>query len=221
MKSATAERHRDLTGRLIDAAELAIEASGLAAIRARSLAEVAGCSVGAIYGVFPDLDGLVLVVNGRTLDAIEGALGAEGTGAGPGDHLVRLAEAYLGYAAGHRPRWRALFEHRMAEGQEIPAWYGERQEAMFARIEGPLGILRPSLPDASLKRLARSLFSAVHGMVDLGLNAKVAEMPLPVLRDQIGIVVRALAAGLASAGDQSASASDADRDSTASRVAAT
>ena len=46
--------------------------------------------------------------------------------------------------------------------------------------------------------LARTVFSAVHGMVDLGLDEKVAEMPLAVLRAQIRLVVHALAAGFGS-----------------------
>ena len=45
--------------------------------------------------------------------------------------------------------------------------------------------------------LARSLFSAVHGMVALGLDERVAAMTLPVLREQLRVVVGAVARGLA------------------------
>ncbi len=70
-------------------------------MRARALAEAAGCAVGAIYGVFPDLDELVLSVNGRTLDAIEAALGRV-PARGPAPlRLAGLAQAYLDYASGH------------------------------------------------------------------------------------------------------------------------
>lgn len=178
------------------AAEQAIAADGLANLRARALAEAAGCSVGAIYGVFPDLDALILAVNGRTLEAIDAVMQQTGPGSDAADHLVRLAEAYLGYAATHRQRWSALFRHRMPEGRTAAPWYGERQEAAFAHIESPLAALQPGLSGAERALLARTLFSAVHGMVELGLDEKVIAVPLPVLRAQVRLVVQAIANGL-------------------------
>jgi AcrR family transcriptional regulator len=192
----TALRHQDLHDRLLAAAEQAIAADGLANLRARALAEAVGCSVGAIYGVFPDLDALILAVNGRTLEAIDAVMRDAGSGSNAADHLVRLAEAYLGYAARHRQRWNALFQHRMPEGRAVTPWYAERQEAAFAHIEAPLATLQPGLPAAERALLARTLFSAVHGMVALGLDEKVVAVPLPVLRAQVRLVVQVIASGL-------------------------
>ena len=141
-------RQRDLQDRLIAAAERAIESGGLGTIKARGLAETAGCSVGAIYGVFADLDALVLAVNGRTLDAVAAALAAVPSRGAPAEYLVQLAEAYLAYAASNGPRWRAVFGHRMAEGRAVPPGYAERQAAAFAFIEAPLGALLPDLSRA-------------------------------------------------------------------------
>ncbi len=195
-KPATEARHQALQERLVAAAEAAIEAGGLAGLRARTLADAAQCSLGAIYGVFPDLDALILAVNGRTLAAMEAVMRGASQEGGPSGHLMRLALAYLGYAARHRARWRALFEHRMAGGGDVPAWYAELQAASFSLIEAPLGALRPGMTAAQRALLARSVFAAVHGMVDLGLDEKVAAMPPNVLQAQIETVVSALAAGL-------------------------
>ena len=195
-RASTRLRHQALHDRLLDAATEAIVAAGLAALRARSLAEAVGCSVGAIYGVFPDLDALVLAVNGRTLDAIGAALGAAGAGRNAAEHLDRLALAYLGYAAAHQNRWRALFEHRMPEGRAVPDWYAERQAGLFAHVEAPLALLRPGLDAQAHMLLARTVFAAVHGMIDLGLSEKVAKMPRTALRQQVRTVVGALGAGL-------------------------
>lgn len=196
-RPATAARHHDLHDRLLAAAEAAITAAGLGNLRARALADAAGCSVGAIYGVFPDLDALALAVNGRTLDAINAALGQAAPGHDPAEHLVQLALSYLGYAAAHRQRWTALFQHRMAEGQPIPPAYAARQAAAFAHVEQPLAALMPGLPGAQRSLLARSLFSAVHGVVALGLDEKLAAMPAAVLRAQLRTIVEAMARGLA------------------------
>ena len=45
--------------------------------------------------------------------------------------------------------------------------------------------------------LARALFSSMHVMVALGLDEKVAVLPLPVLINQVESMVRAIARGLA------------------------
>ena len=190
-------RHQELQERLITAAESAIATGGLPSLKARTVAEVVGCSVGAIYGVFADLDTLVLAVNGRTLDAMAAVLAAvPAARGGPAEHLVRLADAYLGYAAAHGPRWRALFQHRMPEGRPVTPGYAERQLAAFSFIEAPLAELRPDLPPAKRTVLARTLFSAVHGMVDLGLDEKVASLKPGELRAQVRLVVSAMAVGL-------------------------
>ena len=195
-RDGTASRHKDLHDRLLDAAEEAIAAEGLSNLRARTLAEAVGCSVGAIYGVFTDLDTLILAVNTRTLAAIGAALD-RAAGADPAERMVQLAYAYLDYAAANRPRWTALFQHRLPPGQSVTAEYAAQLAASFAHVEGPLAALCPALPEPDRVLLARSLFSAVHGMVELGLDEKVAAIPLPTLRAQIGFVVAAMAAGLA------------------------
>jgi AcrR family transcriptional regulator len=115
-----AERRQRLRDALISAAERTIETDGLGGLKARALANEVGCAVGAIYNVVTDLDDLVIAVNSRTLAALERELAAAEqiadtvTQAGPVDRLVRLGTAYLSFAAAHRVRWRALFEHRLA-----------------------------------------------------------------------------------------------------------
>jgi len=204
MTAKTAERRLELKGALIDAAERAISGGGLAALRARDLAAEVGCAVGAIYNVFPNLDALVFEVNARTLRAFEAFLAeAQSTPPRSGEaaaaavaELVHLALAYLEFAVAHRPRWRALFEHRMAEASEVPAWYLGEQARLFALVEGPLGLLRPELDDHRLMLFARTLFSGVHGIVSLGLDAKLVAVPAAVLQEEVRKFVRVVGAGL-------------------------
>jgi hypothetical protein len=47
--------------------------------------------------------------------------------------------------------------------------------------------------------LARSLFSAVHGLVVLGLEEKLQTIPLTVLREQMTFIVTTIGRGMASA----------------------
>jgi len=44
--------------------------------------------------------------------------------------------------------------------------------------------------------MARSLFSAVHGMVLLGLEQKLIAVPVDALRQEIATIVRAMIDGL-------------------------
>ena len=182
--------------RLIEAAGTIIAANGLAALRARALAEAAGCAVGAIYQVFPDLDALTLEVNGRTLDAIGAALLATKPRRRPANQLLGLADTYLDYAAANRQRWAAVFQHRGTEGRPLTPAFAARQAALFQHVERPLGQLRPGLSAEACALLARTVFAAVHGMVALGLDGTVQPMELADLRAQVRLVVEALAAGL-------------------------
>jgi AcrR family transcriptional regulator len=216
-RPSTEKRHRELHDRLVAAAEALIADSGLANLRARVLANTVGCSLGQIYNVFPDLDALVLVVNGRTLEAIDAAIRKIASRSGPVDRLVRLAHAYLDFATGHRQRWEALFQHKMPKGRPMTPWFAERQGIAFSHIEGPLAELAPDLANHDRALLARSLFAAVHGMVALGLDEKVATMPASVLRAQIRLVVAAIARGISTDGGAPQAAA---RSSAARRVAA-
>jgi len=202
----TAGRRGRLREVLVAAAEDTIAKGGLGELRARDLAEKAGCAVGAIYNAVEDLDQLVLLVNMRTLTALEHDLAAaDGDDDNVADtvdaaiaQLVRLAHAYLAFATANGPRWRALFDHRMP-GREVPEWYRNEQHRLFRHVEKPLRVLQP---DASPKRralLARSLFSAVHGLVRLGLEEKLHAIPLTALREQVTFIITAVGRGMASA----------------------
>ena len=197
----TASRREQLKEALIGAAARTIATQGLSGLKARTLADEVGCAVGAIYNVVADLDELTLLVNARTLAALDKALtAATAPGKGPDwaiDQLVKLALAYLEFAASHRKQWQALFEHRLASGQSPPDWYQRDLERLFGYVEGPVAELQPDAPRARRALLARSLFSAAHGLVALGLEEKLQFIPLPALREQVTTIVTALGFGLA------------------------
>jgi AcrR family transcriptional regulator len=194
-RPSTAARHQELRDELVVAAERLIEAHGLGQLKARDLAAAVGCSVGAIYNVFTDLDALILEVNANALRALDDDMAGVG-GRDPAARLIAMADAYLNYAVTNRRRWDALFEHRLPQDAPAPEWYLEILGAAFSHIEAPLGALRPDMEPAARALLSRSIFSAVHGMAALGLDKRVAPIELAVLREQIGLVVRAIVQGL-------------------------
>jgi AcrR family transcriptional regulator len=202
VRAETTEQRRDqLRAALVAAAERTIENGGLHDLRARTLAENVGCAVGAIYNAVDDLDELILLANSRTLAELERDL----TAVHPDDgdepdaaiaQLVQLALAYMTFAATHTWRWRALFDHRMA-GREVPEWYRGEQQRLFRYIEAPLRVLQRRATPKRRALLARSLFSAVHGLISLGLEERLEAIPLPVLREQVTFIVTTIGRGMA------------------------
>lgn len=201
----TKERRQELRTALLSAAERAIAADGLSGLKARDLAAAVGCATGAIYNVFPDLDSLILEVNARTLAVFQAHLAGQ-SAANDGkrltkqdatEQLVDLGLRYLDFATGNLMRWRALFDHRMPAGHAVPSWYTDLQRPLFGLVERAIRTLQPALSEKESMLLSRSLFSAVHGMVGLGLEEKLGTLPVATLKTQLAILIRAFAAGIA------------------------
>ena len=184
MAGKVAVRQAKLRAALIDAAETQIAEGGLATLKARSVAQVAGCSVGAIYNIFDDLDALVMAVNGRTFRRLGAfVVGAvdDAEAGGPSAKLVALSHGYLRFAVSHTHLWRALFDLEMSVEGPVPAWCLQELGAVFALIAAPLSELFPDMARSELDLMVRGLFSSVHGIVLLGLEKRISAVP----QDQI------------------------------------
>jgi AcrR family transcriptional regulator len=202
----TEQRRAGLRQALLEAAERTIAAHGLGALKARALAAEAGCAIGQIYNVWPDLDSLVIAVNARTLDELEALLTAakapiEGAdGAAPASEaralLLAQAEAYLDFARRNGERWRAVFQHRLSGGRVLPEWYRQHQARLFSHVDRPLRVLLPDLPPGERAALGRSIFAAVHGVVWLGLEELLAPQSHRDLRRQVRAIIAAIVDGL-------------------------
>jgi AcrR family transcriptional regulator len=192
------ERREKLRADLIQAAERMIAERGLVGLKTRDLAREVGCANGAVYNLVADVDELILRVGSRTLLRLDDALSAaENAGEpSPQETLVRIAIAYCDFAAENLQLWRALFEHRMEADKVLPDWSIDDQMQLFRHIYHPLALLLPARSPEQLGITARSLFSAVHGMVALGLEQKLVAVPLPALRKEIADLVRAMIDGL-------------------------
>lgn len=191
-------RRRSQRETLVDCASAAIASGGLSALKARDLAACVGCSLGAIYNLVADLDELTLRVSQRTLAELDAVLVAveRSTSLDTPAQLVAWSQAYAAFAAANRNLWRALFEFRMAEGAELPDWFAADQLRLFLRLETRLAVLMPASDALAVKRQARTLFSAVHGIVALGLERKLYEMPVEAIDSELERFVGLVLAGL-------------------------
>jgi AcrR family transcriptional regulator len=164
-----------LRDEIIAIAESILETDGLASLQARIIAKRAGCSVGTVYNLFGNLDGLIFVANAKTLQQLGQLL--RDTSAAHNTkplekHLLALALAYLTFAVAHKRRWKAVFEHVMSEGDSIPEWYRQTQIPLFALLASIL----PARISQDLRNVtAKMLFSATHGIVMLALDQKLTD----------------------------------------------
>ncbi|MDV7142664.1 TetR/AcrR family transcriptional regulator [Tropicimonas sp. TH_r6] len=197
MSDKTDARREALRQNLTDIAERQIASAGLSSLKARALAGEAGCSVGAIYNVFEDLDGLIMDVNGRTFrrlgDEVRSAL-ASAPDATPQERLVLMSCAYLHFAEKNEFLWRCLFDIRMSNDTAMPDWYRDALEALFALISEPLIRIFTSLGAEDVSLMTRALFSSVHGIVLLGLEDRISGVPRAQIERMIELLLLNLTA---------------------------
>lgn len=181
MTTPTKTRRDVLREALIVIAEKQIAAEGMAGLRARDLATEAGCALGAIYNVFPDLTALTLEVNARTFADLgqDVAEALAHSSAEPTAQMVTMGLSYHRFAATNRNRWRALFDVPFAPGSKPPEWYLADMERLFAYIADPVSVLFPQMPANDQALFTRALFSSVHGIVFLALDEPGAALPRP------------------------------------------
>jgi AcrR family transcriptional regulator len=193
-------KREDLRARLIEAARARIAEHGLAGLRARDVTQDAGCALGGLYTAFRDLDELVLHVNAQTLGMLEADLVSELSGEPePSRQLRILAHGYLRFALGNRNLWASLFDHKLPEGVEAPAWHLDKHMFLIQFIARPLAVLNPDMAEEDRHIRALTLFSAVHGIISISIEARFVGIPRGRLESELDDFVGLLAAGATAA----------------------
>ena len=155
----------------LSAAERIVAERGYEGLSARKVATEIGYTVGTLYLVFENIDDLILHINARTLDRLHSRMAElEASKLEPGDYLERLGEVYIRFADEDPHRWAMIFEHRLADGREVPAWYHEKVMRMFALVESGLEPLAGKRPREEITQAARALWGGVHGICILALT---------------------------------------------------
>jgi AcrR family transcriptional regulator len=186
---------------MLEIARGLIASNGLRSLKVRDVAEAADCSIGSVYNEFGDFDGLILTVNRETVQTLTARLLAV-----PAEDPVRqlhgLAETYLAFAADHANLLRSLFEHRMEDDRPFPEDILLMVMQAFALMHEPLVRLLPDRNPEEVALLARMMFSAVHGIISLGLEERMVAVPPEKLRQQLAQFVETHLAGLGIARDK-------------------
>jgi AcrR family transcriptional regulator len=161
-----------------------IASKGLRLLKVRDVAETADCSIGSIYNEFGDFDGLILAVNRETVQALTARLTAVPAD-DPIQQLHGLAATYLEFFSQHANLLRSLYEHRMEDDRPFPEDILLLVMRAFALMHQPLVRVLPDRDPKDIAMLARLMFSAVHGIISLGLEERMVAVPPDNLRQQV------------------------------------
>jgi AcrR family transcriptional regulator len=181
--------------RMLDKARDVIARKGLISLKVRDVAEAAKCSIGSVYNEFGDFDGLILTINRETVTRLTEALRPTNS-VDPRAELIGFAVGYLDFAVGNTNLLRALFEHRMEGGRPFPPDILDMVMEAFALMYPPLSRLLPDRDPEELALIARTMFSAAHGIVSLGLEDRMIAVPQHKLKEQLTQFVEAQLVGL-------------------------
>lgn len=182
----TRRPHDEMKQDIAALAARVVSAEGVGGLSARGLAGAAGISVGTLYNLFGDLDGVVREVNLGAMAALEEALRGALAGAGEDREarLTALAVAYSAFARADPNRWGALFRLRPERSPD------PRVAVAEGRLLGLLREAAGPLPEEAL----RALWAAVHGVVELGTRRHLEGAEAP---DYARLVVSAGLRGIA------------------------
>jgi len=180
---------------MLTIARRAIASKGLISLKVRDVADAARCSIGSVYNEFGDFDGLILTVNRQTVQALTANLVAVPAD-DPVEQLHGLAATYLDFATTNPNLLRSLFEHRMEDDRPFPDDILQMVMQAFELMYPPLQRLLPGREPQEIALLARILFSAVHGIISLGLEERMVAVPPEALRQQLAQFVDTHLAGL-------------------------
>ncbi|MDG1281194.1 MAG: TetR-like C-terminal domain-containing protein [Pseudorhodobacter sp.] len=196
MQSKREANRADLRNRLIEAAEARIAADGLRGLKARDVTADAGCALGALYNVVEDLDQLIILVNSRTLarlgEALRASISEEAT---PPEKMQALGKAYVDFVLSNRKHWSAVFFHRLSTDAEVPDWHKQEHAVLIDNLIEPLAQMRPDLSPSALRVRAGTLFSAVHGVVQLSLHGRFVGTPPELLASEVRALIDAMSRG--------------------------
>jgi len=200
---------------LIDEAEKIIDAGGLGQIKARTLAARVGIALGQIYNLFEDLDRIIIAVNSRTIARLEDsllqqtapvfsslseaetALKLKGASEIATDALIAAALAYHHFARDNYHLWHALFDYQPTARQKTTLeQISDERLRPFRLIERLLSSLCPTMSVEELHIFAQTLFSSVHGIILIALDARDVGVPKEQIDDQLRFHLSLICCGL-------------------------
>ena len=140
----------------------------------RSLARDIGCAPSTLLKLYGSFGNLLQYVNIETLTILRSTVEAR-CHVQAEERLGALAASYWTFAHDNPYRWELLFDYPLAQEGELDQRQNVAIEELFVVVHAALKEICPSLDEAVLSRMARTLWGSVHGLVQLGLNDRLGQ----------------------------------------------
>ncbi|RIZ66567.1 MAG: TetR/AcrR family transcriptional regulator [Methylococcales bacterium] len=174
---------------ILDAAEQVVITEGFSALKARDIAKEVGYTAGSLYMVYANMADLILHIHARTLAAI--ALQLQQIPLSKTESVMEsLALVYMNYSVQNFNRWRFIFDDHLLLGAEIPDWYQDKIDHVYAQFELQLAQLKPQLDALEIKMTATAFFAGVHGICALSITRTHDNDSIKQLEATVLILVR-------------------------------
>ncbi len=175
-----------LRAALLEEAARTIAEGGVEGLVMRRLAASVGTSTSAIYSLFGGKPALIEAVVDQAVDSLTASMRGVAPSSDPQDDLLAIGTAYRSWALDHRDLYAVMFGSQMVP---VPG----RETTVQSLMQIGLGPLVASLTrlreqgrlrEADLFTVAGSLWSSMHGIVDLEHGILAHLLPVPT-RDAI------------------------------------
>ncbi len=175
---------------ILTAAKTIVEEEGVEALKVRRIAMDIGYTVGTIYMLFDSLADVMLAVKGLILDDLQHCLQTACEDIDePKQAIWVAARAYLSFASRHYHLWSLLFDRQSQYHQELPEWYRQKVDALFANIEQMFRQITPVAGEDDIRQGARTLWSGVHGVCVLSLTGTLDAVGVAHIEQMLNLLV--------------------------------
>jgi AcrR family transcriptional regulator len=180
---------------ILGAARGIIDQSGFDGLSAREIARAIGYAPGTLYNMYRNLDEIVLRVETRVLNELDGRVADAMNGQSDHQALRNFGRAHVEFAYQTPTLWQLIQRHHPQQMKEAPDWYLERLYAPVTRIEPVLGKVTGTTDIDEQARNARILWSAVHGVVNVATTRKFGTLPMATTLTMVDSITDRLLTG--------------------------
>lgn len=142
---------------LIDVGRKMVRENGTDALTVRKLSEASGCSVGAIYNQFSNMDNFVVLQNFITIDELAKIMTRDAETDDPFVDLNDILQKFVNYVCANKNLWYLLFNFHLTHGKYVYSlYYRRRVNSILRKIRR---ILERAVPE--MERPERLLSSQI------------------------------------------------------------
>lgn len=135
----------DIQNKLLKIGRQIIQEKGPEGLTARKLSEASGCSVGAIYNQFSNMENFVVIQNYMTLDALSSSLDRIAESENAYADLNRLVQSFVDFVKNNKNLWYLLYSFHLRQNQRTYSIFYLRK---VAKIVGRLNsALQRAVPE--------------------------------------------------------------------------